>query len=84
MMIETILKVLQENKIQTWLMEEIHTEKAELFFVKKELDMRRFENVQMVTVYVYCDFEKDGVRYLGNASFIAEPSATEQELQEKC
>lgn len=83
-MVETILKVLQDNQVDTWLVEESSTETAELFFIKKKLDMRRAENVRVVKVYVYRDFEKEGVTYRGNASFLAEPSATEQELQEKC
>lgn len=83
-MIETILKVLQDNQVETWLLEETSKETAELFFIKKKLDMRRSENVKVIKVQVYRDFEKDGVTYRGDASFMAEPSSTEQELQEKC
>ncbi len=83
-MIKTILKVLQENHVETWLLEETRKETTELFFIRKNLDMRRSENVRTANVRVYRDFEKNGVRYRGDAGFTAEPSATEQELQEKC
>ncbi|MCD7863495.1 MAG: metallopeptidase TldD-related protein [Lachnospiraceae bacterium] len=83
-MIDQILKVLKEQRISEYLLCDTIKETVELFFIKKDLDMRRAENVHSCTVTVYRDFERDGVRCKGESSFVAEPSTTEEELKQKC
>lgn len=83
-MVTLILKILEESQVKTWLIEENCRESAELFFIKKKLDMRRIADVNTIRVTVYRDFEKDGVKCRGNAAFMVEPSMTEQEISEKC
>ncbi len=83
-MTDRILNVLKEQQISEYLLCDSIKETVELFFIKKDLDMRRAENVHSCTVTVYRDFEKDGVRCKGESSFVAEPSTTEEELKQKC
>ncbi|MCD8022368.1 MAG: metallopeptidase TldD-related protein [Lachnospiraceae bacterium] len=83
-MIDTIIKVLKEQQISEYLLQDLNIETVELFFVKKNLDMRREENVRICTVTVYREFEKDGETCKGQSDFIVEPSATEDEIAEKC
>ena len=82
-MIELILEALKANNIDTYLIEDKTEEIAELFFIKKDLDMRRTENTDTCYVTVYKDFEKDGNKARGNASFTVEPSTTRKELNAK-
>ena len=82
-MIELILEALKANNIETYLIEDGKEEIAELFFIKKNVDMRRAENTHTSYVTVYRDFEKDGVKFRGNAGFTVEPSTTREELDAK-
>lgn len=40
---EKILNAIRKNEIETYLITETVTEGAELYFIKKELDMRRMK-----------------------------------------
>ena len=82
-MIELILEALKANNLETYLIEDGKEEIAELFFIKKNVDMRRAENTHTSYVTVYRDFEKDGVKFRGNAGFTVEPSTTREELDAK-
>ncbi|MCD7738375.1 MAG: hypothetical protein LUH58_04955 [Lachnospiraceae bacterium] len=83
-MIDKILKVLKEQQISDYLLYDTRKETVELFFIKKNLDMRRAENVGSCSVTVYRDFEKDGVCCKGESGFVVEPAATEEEIAGKC
>lgn len=83
-MIDKILKVLKEQQISDYLLYDTQKETVELFFIKKNLDMRRAENVGSCSVTVYRDFEKDGVRCKGESGFVVEPAAAEAEIAGKC
>ncbi len=83
-MTEKILKVLKEQQIDQYLLQETTKESVELFFIKKNLDMRREENVHSCSVTVYQDYEKDGVMRKGEAGFLVEAATTEEEIAEKC
>ncbi|MCD8396333.1 MAG: metallopeptidase TldD-related protein [Lachnospiraceae bacterium] len=83
-MIEKILNALEEQQIGEYLLLEVQKEITELFFIKKNLDMRRAENVRTCQVTVYRDFEKDGQPCKGESAFVVEPSATKEEISEKC
>ncbi|MGN0297728.1 MAG: metallopeptidase TldD-related protein [Lachnospiraceae bacterium] len=83
-MVKTILDALKKNQIDTYLINEEKLQTAELFFIRRNLDMKRAENIHSATVTVYRDFEKDGVKYRGNAVFTVEPSTSEEEIQNKC
>lgn len=83
-MTEEIVSVLEEQQIGDYQLLDVQKETAELFFIKKNLDMRRAENVRTCQVTVFRDFEKDGQLCRGESSFVVEPSATKEEISEKC
>ena len=82
-MTELILDALKANNIDTYLIEDNKEEIAELFFIKKNLDMRRTENTHTSYVTVYRDFEKDGEKFRGDAAFTVEAATTREELDAK-
>ena len=67
-MLEIILQAIKENQIENYLINKEEVESAELFFVKKELDMRRMKKVCSYEVTVYRDFEKEGSKMRGFSS----------------
>lgn len=82
-MTELILDALKANNIDTYLIEDNKEEIAELFFIKKNLDMRRTENTHTSYVTVYRDFEKDREKFRGDAAFTVEAATTREELDAK-
>ena len=62
---DIILKALQALNIAEYQIEENETESAELFFIKKTLDMRRTKRIHGYAVTVYRDFEADGTKFRG-------------------
>lgn len=81
-MIETILKVLKENNIMTYLINEISTQSVELFFIKHQLDLTRKKKVIEYKVTLYKDFEYEGAKMRGSAYTTLYPSMTETEMKE--
>ncbi len=82
-MIETILRALKALDIDTWLLRETRTQSAELFFIRRQEDMRRAKDVRAVSAVVYQDFEADGKRMRGNASTFLFPGMREDEIARK-
>lgn len=62
---DIILQALKKNKIENYLIRGEETESAELYFIKRELDMRRIKNIVSYEVTAYRDFEKDGKKMRG-------------------
>lgn len=83
-MLDTIVRILKEEQVEHYLIQETYLESAELFFVKRSQDMRRAENIHNVQITAYRDFEKDGKKCRGNAVFMANPADSEAELRTKC
>ncbi|MCD7885233.1 MAG: metallopeptidase TldD-related protein [Lachnospiraceae bacterium] len=83
-MIDKIIKALRSQPVSDYLLRDVQTETVELFFIKKNLDMRRMENVRDCSVTVYRDFEKEGSVCRGEAGFTVGPSFSEEEISEKC
>ncbi|MCR5823957.1 MAG: hypothetical protein K6G60_05940 [Lachnospiraceae bacterium] len=82
-MIDRILKALKNNNVSIYRLRDTVTESTEVFFVKKKLDTRRIANTETVSVTVYREFEKDGVKFLGDANFSVEPSMSEEIIDSK-
>ena len=76
-MIDIILKAIKDNGIENYLIEEKVTKSAELFFIKKELDMRRMKNVAHYKVTVYRDFEENSEKYRGSSVVNIVPEMSE-------
>ena len=62
-----ILKALRELDIPVYQIEITEEHSAELFFIKKTLDMRRIKDATHCAVTVYRDFEADGVKFRGSS-----------------
>jgi PmbA protein len=69
--------------VDEWLVSERQTQSAELFFIKKKLDMNRAKKVHHINVTVYKNFEEAGVKYKGSASTKLSPTMTDEEIKAK-
>ncbi len=80
-MIDLIKEILKEKGIQHYLIRETEKESAELFFLRRDLDLRRKTKVRLAEVTVYRDFEKDGTMCRGSANANVSASMTRKELE---
>lgn len=76
---EKILNAIRKNEIETYLITETVTEGAELYFIRKELDMRRMKKETSAEVAVYRDFEEDGKKMRGASTVHIFPEMTQEE-----
>lgn len=81
-MLHNILSALEQNNIPVYLINDIKKETAELFFIKKHLDMRRLKDVHQYSVTVYHDFEKDGARMRGSSTISIHNGMNMEEMKE--
>ena len=65
---DIILNALQALHIENYQIESTETESAELFFIKKTLDMRRTKRTTGCTVTVYRDLEAEGTKLRGSST----------------
>lgn len=82
-MLESILKAVKKNGIEEYRIIRRKTENAELYFIKKELDMRRMKSLCTYKVTVYRDFEKDGEKMRGMADIQISPEMDEETIEKK-
>ena len=80
---DIILKALRELDIPVYQIEIIEERSAELFFIKKTLDMRRIKSVIRCAVTVYRDFEADGVKFRGSSQAQIFEGLTLDEIKER-
>lgn len=78
---EKILQAIKKFGIEKYLVTEKRTEGAELYFIKKELDMRRMKNVASANVTIYRDFEENGKKMRGSANICIFPEMTQEEVE---
>lgn len=83
-MIESIRQALEKEKISVYSIRQTVTESAELFYIRRDLDLRRLKDQAQWDVSVYRDFEKDGkaMRGLSNVTIYPEmdPETVEKKL----
>lgn len=82
-MLNIIKNVLEQEKIDVWQVRKSETKRAELYFVKKELDIPRFSVISEYEVAVYRDFEENGNKYRGVSVCYVEDGQTEKEVKSK-
>ncbi len=80
---DKILLALKENDIGKYFINETKKSSAELFFVKKKLDLSRAVNVTDYTVTVYKDFESSGKMLTGSSEFKIEEGMDYAEICDK-
>ncbi|WP_294378953.1 metallopeptidase TldD-related protein [uncultured Clostridium sp.] len=78
-MIELILKVLKEIKIDEYIINESKKESVELYLIKKDIDMNRKKHITDYTVTVFKD---NGNDLKGNSKVKIYPSMDEEEIKE--
>ena len=79
-MITLIKEALAQAGIQIWSIEKKQEWDAELFFIRRRLDMHRMKQTCKYHVSVYCDFEKDGKPMRGVSQVTIVPSQTKAEI----
>ena len=79
---EKILQAIRKFQIETYLVTEKTVKGAELYFIKKELDMRRMKQDAVSAVTIYRDFETDGKKMRGCANINIFPEMTQEEVDE--
>ena len=79
-MIERILDALKKCGIDTWQIVATQEESAELFFIKKELDLQRCKKVEKADVAVFREFTEGENHFLGTASVQVQESLTDEEI----
>ena len=79
-MLTKIQNALHENNISSWRIREIREETAELFFVKKELDMRRIKDVCKYEVTLFRDGENARGKTRASATIVLPASMEEKAI----
>ncbi len=81
-MIEKILAALKESGTELFQITETKEESAELFFIRKSLDMQRLKEVHRASVTVYRAFTEGDRRMLGSAAVQVQESFTTEQMTE--
>ena len=82
-MIDRIKSALSDCGINLWRINDNTEETAELFFVKKQLDTRRFKDVRKFQVTVFRDVKRDGASLRGFTSVTLLESMSDGQLREE-
>ncbi len=80
-MIDMILDILHEKKIDNYSIVDSQTESGELFYIKKNLDLTRSKDVREIELTVYRDSEKDGKRLRGSSTTYLFPDMDKEQLE---
>ncbi|MBQ3889994.1 MAG: hypothetical protein II740_01440 [Lachnospiraceae bacterium] len=80
---ERYKKLLEQAGIKNWFIKNKIDSSVELFFIKKNLDMRRIKEVDNAEIAVFTDVEKDGEKKRGRADIRVNSSMTDREILTK-
>lgn len=80
-MIEKILSALRKSGVELYQITETREESAELFFIRKSLDMQRRKEVRQAEVVVYKDFWESDRHRMGSATVQVQDSYTEEMME---
>ena len=81
-MIEKILSALKKSGVELYQITETKQEKAELYFIRKSLDMQRMGDIRQAEVIVYKEFQEGDMRMMGSAEVLVQDSYTEEMMEE--
>ncbi|MBQ9911494.1 MAG: hypothetical protein IJM49_00530 [Firmicutes bacterium] len=79
-MFERIIKLLKTEGIENWRLLESVSETAELYFIKKKLDIPRIKKMHQYSVTVFRDFEEGGMKFRGESNALLSPGMTDAEI----
>lgn len=82
-MLQMISSVLKKEKIAVWRINKTESQRAELYFIRKELDIPRFAKINEYRVSLFRDFEENGKKYRGMTVFFVEEGQTEEQITAK-
>jgi len=80
-MIDRIIDFVKKAGADAWLLKETKESTAELFFVKKALDMQRMKDIGSCTLNVYRDAEKEGQKLRGSAMVVLFPDSDDESME---
>lgn len=80
-MIEQIQNILHESGISLWRITETDKKTAELYYIKKELDIPRFKDMKEYRVEVFRDFTEGEERFLGSSTAFILPGMDDNEIR---
>ncbi len=81
--IDSLCSILAQEGIEDHLIREVCEERIELYYIKRELDMKRSARLCDISVRVYRRFCEDGEEYRGSCSVIIFPSMTKEQIRAK-
>ena len=81
-MIDRILSALKKSGVELYQITETKEESAELFFIRKALDMQRRKDVRQAQVVVYREFTEGDNHMLGSATVQVQDSFTEEQMEQ--
>lgn len=82
-MISKILSALEKAGVSVYNIVDTVNESAELYFIKKQEDMRRMKNIREITVTVFRDFEANEKKMRGSSDVQIAPGMTDEEIFRK-
>lgn len=82
-MLNRIIDALGKENVSVWQINSTLTDRAELYFIRKKLDMPRLARIQEYEVSVYNDFELEGRKMRGVSSCFIEEGQTDEEIRTK-
>ena len=80
-MLNRIISALKALSVNDYLLHEVREETAELFFIRRKLDMRRRKDVTKYEVTVYRDFTEDGKAMRGQSSALLSADADDASVR---
>lgn len=80
---KNIIEALRRNGVDTWRVTKNTTLSAELYFIKKELDIPRFTAMTETRVEVFHDFTEGEKKFRGSTAITVSPGTSDKELDEK-
>ena len=81
-MIKKILSALKKSGVELYQITETKQEKAELYFIRKSLDMQRMGDIRQAEVVVYKEFWEGDMHMMGSAAVQVQDSYTEEMMAE--
>ncbi|MBO4819756.1 MAG: hypothetical protein J5528_06415 [Firmicutes bacterium] len=82
-MLDRIIGSLRSEGIETWRVTERVSDTAELYFIKKKLDIPRIKRMDQFVVTVFRDFEESGKKFRGESRALLSPGMTDEEIKER-
>lgn len=82
-MLNKIIDILNKNGVQVWRVTESAGQCAELYFIRKKLDMPRIKKLTQYVVEVFRDFEFMGKKMRGSSTALVSPGMSDEEIDSR-